>query len=70
MAETLTLNEVMVIHQSLMETKTRLEKNAAAIIKEQGRDVYDSIWRDCGTALEKLTSMAKSAMEREAGNVE
>ena len=57
------LSEAAAIHASLMETKRNLEKNSHDIIKREGRDVYDSVWRDVGTALEKITTMAKAARE-------
>jgi hypothetical protein len=58
-----TLGESVAIHAALMESKKNLEQHSHDIIKANGRDVYDSVWRDVGTALEKITTMAKAARE-------
>jgi hypothetical protein len=60
-----TLGEMKACHAALMESKKHLEAHSAEIIKENGRDVYDTVWRDVGTALEKITMMAKAAIEGE-----
>jgi hypothetical protein len=57
--------EAVCIHAALMEAKNKIEANSSAIIKNEGRDVYDTVWRNIGTALEKITTMAKAAIEGE-----
>lgn len=67
MSETIfTLNEAMVIHSSLMETKAKLERDSHDIKKSHGTDVYDAVKRDCLTALVKVQDMVREARERAA----
>jgi hypothetical protein len=61
-----TLNEAMVTHQALLTTKLQLEKDSHRIKNEHGTDVYDSIYRDCLTALTKVQDMVHAARERAA----
>jgi hypothetical protein len=57
--------EAVCIHAALMEAKNKLELKSHEIIKANGKDVYDTVWRNIGTALEKITTMAKAAIEGE-----
>lgn len=66
--ESFTLGEAVAVHSALLQAKSTMERDSKRIIKDHGRDVYDSIWRDVGTALEKITRMAKELRQLQGEN--
>lgn len=60
------VQELMVMHQSLLLSKEHMEAHSHAIIKDNGTDVYDSLLASVVTAarkIEALVATAKAAQE-------